>query len=110
MTLKRLEIPLSSIPETFSIVLGGRDFRLTLVWIEAPEGGWVLDITDGASGEALVSGLPLITGANLLEPYPEIFGKTARLEVESRGEKDATPTRSSLGTLSRLIFISPETE
>lgn len=62
-------IPLSPEPQSFNITLGGKDYRLTVRWLEAFEAGWVLDIEDPEKELSLIMGLPLITGGDLLEPF-----------------------------------------
>lgn len=64
----RYVIPLTPEPQRFSIVLAGRELLLAVRWMDAPEGGWLLDMAD-AEGVPLVSGIPLVAGCDLLEPY-----------------------------------------
>ena len=55
----RYVIPLTPEPQRFSIVLAGRELLLAVRWMDAPEGGWLLDMAD-AEGVPLVSGIPLV--------------------------------------------------
>ena len=50
----RYVIPLTPEPQRFSIVLAGRELLLAVRWMDAPEGGWLLDMAD-AEGVPLVS-------------------------------------------------------
>ena len=60
----RYVIPLTPEPQRFSIVLAGRELLLAVRWMDAPEGGWLLDMAD-AEGVPLVSGIPLVGRAAL---------------------------------------------
>lgn len=64
-------IPLTPEPQAFSITLGGTEYQLIVRWCDAPEGGWLLDIGTPDNAAILVAGIPLITGVDLLDPYPE---------------------------------------
>src|ERR1700677_3277206 len=58
------EIPLTPINQTFPISLSGVTYTLTFQW-RTPVGTWVMDIGD-VNGNPLVSGIALVTGADLL--------------------------------------------
>ena len=84
----RYVIPLTPEPQRFSIVLAGRELLLAVRWMDAPEGGWLLDMAD-AEGVPLVSGIPLVAGCDLLEPYagdeppsPDTLGRGVDLLFE----------------------------
>ena len=97
------EIPLTADPQHFSIVLGGISYRITLLWRD-PAPGWVIDIADSA-GAPLVQGVPLVTGANLLEQYGHL-GFKGGLHVQTDNDADAAPTLDNLGTTSHLYFAT----
>ena len=48
----RYVIPLTPEPQRFSIVLAGRELLLAVRWMDAPEGGWLLDMADAAYDRA----------------------------------------------------------
>ncbi|MDP3351808.1 MAG: hypothetical protein Q8S92_22715 [Hydrogenophaga sp.] len=98
------QIPLTPSPQRFGITLGGLDYRLTLQHRNAPEGGWVLDIGNNQD-EPIVLGIPLVTGANLLEQYPHL-GFRGRLFVQTLDDPDAVPTFDNLGTESLLFWVT----
>lgn len=103
MALKVYEVPLRPQPEAFGITLAGKDYRLTVRWREATEGGWVLDIATSA-GDPILMGVPLVTGADLLAQYPHLaFGGS--LIVQTDHNPDAVPTFANLGQLSHLYFV-----
>jgi hypothetical protein len=101
------EIPLQpGTPQTFSILLSGVTYRLTFTYRNDPggQGGWCVDIAD-ANGNAILSGVPLVTGANLLEQYDYLnFG--GQLWVASVGDPDLPPTFDSLGDDTVLYWIA----
>lgn len=96
------EIPLTPNAQKFFITLFGVTYQMQLVWRSADEGGWFLDIADG-SGNALVNGVPLVTGANLLAQYTD-KGFNGKLFVTTDGDPTATPTFANLGVASHVYF------
>lgn len=98
------EIPLSNASQTFQITLGGVQYQMTLIWRAAPQGGWVLDIAD-VQGNGIVSGIPLITGADLLEQYAYL-GIGGELWVQTDGDAAAVPTYDNIGSTSHLYFVT----
>jgi hypothetical protein len=98
------EIPLSGESQDFQITLGGVQYQMTLMWRAAPQGGWVLDIADSAGNE-IVSGIPLVTGCDLLGQYAYLnFG--GELWVQTDADAAAVPTYDNLGTTSHLYFVT----
>lgn len=96
------EIPLSAQPQTFHIALNGTDYQFTLIYRDAAEAGWTLDIAD-TNGNPLIAGIPLVTGADLLEQYAYV-GIGVQLRVVSDVDPMAVPTFAALGTTSHLYF------
>ncbi len=99
-------IPLSPEPQSLTVSLGGVEYRLTIRWLEADEGGWLLDIAT-SEGVDLVAGIPLVTGCDLLEPY-DYLGIGGGLAVWSDGS-DLPPTPDNLGQGVELYFLTSET-
>lgn len=97
------EIPLSPKPQTFSVALGGVTYQMTLKW-NWVSSCWVLDIAD-ASGNAIVNGLPLVTGGDLLDQYAHL-GFSGRLIVQTDNDPDAVPTFDDLGSTGHLYFLT----
>jgi hypothetical protein len=54
----------------------------------------------------LVSGIPLVTGVDLLAPYAYL-GFGGELLVATDGNTAAVPTYANLGTGSHLYFVTP---
>jgi hypothetical protein len=96
------EIPLTPQAQVFSITLGGIAYQFTLMWRDAPGGGWFIDIAD-VDGNPIVSGIPLVTGVDLLSQYAYL-GFQGQLTVVTSGNSTDVPTYQNLGTTSKLIF------
>jgi len=99
------EIPLSPTPQTFSILLAGISYQLTVRYTDAPMGGWLLDIAD-QNGDNILCGAPLVTGHDLLEQYAYL-GIDGQLIVQTDADPDAVPTFNNLGVESHLYFVTP---
>jgi hypothetical protein len=96
------KIPLTPVPQTFNINLADKEYRLTVRWNAAIEGGWQLDIASAGKGEPILSGIPIVTGADLLGPY-EYLGFGGSLVCYS-GSSDAAPAFDNLGVENELLF------
>lgn len=99
-----LLIPLSGVNETFRIALAGISYRFTIVWRNAPMGGWFLDIADDNS-VPIIQGIPLVTGADLLEQHAADAGIAGSLYVQTIQDPIAVPTFDNLGTDAQLFFV-----
>mgnify|MGYP004423317931 FL=1 len=95
------EIPLSPDNQQFRVLLGNTTYTLRIIWRDAA--GWIMDVMD-SGGAALLSGVPLVTGVNLLEQYPQLGINGALLVGCDVGAPDE-PTKTNLGTYSHLIFV-----
>ncbi|NDJ56773.1 hypothetical protein GWD52_07155 [Enterobacteriaceae bacterium 4M9] len=96
------EIPLTADNQHFTVQLGGRWLRFTLLWRD--ESGWVVDI-HSESDEPLISGVPLVTGVDLFEPYRHL-GFSGELRVLLDDDATLYPGKTSLGKRSHLLYIS----
>jgi hypothetical protein len=96
-------IPLKPEAQSFGITLAGKEYRLTVRWFDAKEAGWTLDIEKPDKAAAIVLGVPLATGCNLLEQYAYLeFGGELWVDGE------LPPTLDNLGTEVELVFIVKE--
>jgi hypothetical protein len=97
------QLPLSNVPQSFQIALGGKEYILTCKWNDADEGGWVLDFADAITGLAIAANIPLVTGVDILAglEYLEWGGS---LIVFTDGDDFAVPTLSNLGVESNVYF------
>ena len=97
------EIPLIAAPQILSIQLGGTTYTLTVTYKDTNEGGWILDIAD-SQGNPIVSGIPFVTGADLLAQY-SYLGFGGQLYVQSDTDPDSVPTFQNLGQSSHLYWV-----
>lgn len=95
------EIPLTPDNQQFRILLGDTTYTLKVIWRDVA--GWIMDVMD-SSGAPLLSGVPLVTGANLLQQYPQL-GINGALVVATDKGAPYTPSKTNLGTYSHLIFV-----
>lgn len=102
-----LEIQLIAGPQVFTITLDQVAYQLTVLWRDAPAvgGGWVLDIADSL-GAPIVTGIALVTGADLLAQY-EYLGIGGQLFVQTDYDLDAVPTFQNLGQTAHLYYVPP---
>lgn len=96
------EIPMSARPQSFQIQLAGVAYQLTLIYRDADQAGWTLDIAD-STGVPMIAGIPLVTGADLLAQYTHL-GIGGMLAVATDGDMYAVPTFNNIGTLSHIYF------
>lgn len=98
-------VPLSNIPQSFQIVLAGITYLMVSKWNDAPDAGWVLDISD-ENDVPLACNIPLITGADCLDGL-EYLGIQGNLYVNTSGNNPtAVPTLDNLGVDSNLYFAT----
>ena len=95
------EIPLTPDNQYFQVSLGGVNYSLRIVWRDVA--GWIMDVSDQA-GNSILSGVPLVTGVDLLEQYPEL-GMPGAMVVLIDNEAPEYPTETNLGVYSHLIFV-----
>ena len=84
------------------ISLGDATYNLRFFYADTDEGGWMMDMSDD-SGNAIVCGIPLVTGADLLEQY-EYLGIGGALYVRTDGDPGAVPAFGNLGTTAHLYW------
>lgn len=96
------EIPLTPEPQTLSVPLGTKTYKLTVRWNPA-SASWVVDFAD-EQGVVILNGVPLVTGTNLLEQFDYLdFG--GQLIAQTDHDVDAVPTFANLGSAGRLYFV-----
>lgn len=98
-------VPLKPEPVSFGITLAGKEYRLTVRWFDCPEGGWHLDIEEPEKAASIVMGIPLVTGADLLEQYAYL-----QFAGELWVEGELPATLENLGTEVELVFIVEEAD
>lgn len=92
-------IPLEAGAQSLSVPLGGTSYRMRIWWRESVTPCWMLDLSTDA-GVSLVSGVPLLPGADLLAQHQHL-GIAGALYVLA----DADITYDSLGVSTRLYFL-----
>jgi hypothetical protein len=97
------EIPLSPNAQTLAVKLAGTTYQLTVLWRDDPSGGWILDLADNA-GNPVISGMALVTGADLLAQYAHLELGFA-LYVQSDNDPTAPPTYADLGVSAHLYAV-----
>ena len=97
------EIPLQASAQTFVISLAGVTYGMTLRWC-ASNASWILDIAD-ANGVALVQGIPLVTGADLLAQYAYL-GIGGSLYAQTDHDVYQVPNYAGLGSSGHLYFVT----
>ena len=99
------EIPfIPATPQSMTVTLNGFDYNLRTYWC-GPANCWVLDIDD-ANSSPLIHGVPVITGANLLQQYQDLLPGQL-LVISDHGPPGAVPTFDSLGATGHLYDIPP---
>lgn len=98
------EVPLQpSTPMTMAVPFpNGNTYNLTFKFLDVMMGGWIMDIAD-ADGNAIVCGVPLVTGADLLAQYTYL-GLGGPMYVVSDGWPAAVPLFNNLGSGSHLYI------
>jgi hypothetical protein len=97
------EVPLIASPQTLSVSMSGQTYNLRVTW-NVPGQCWLLDVAD-ALGTPLLTGLPLVTGANMLGQFAYV-GLAGVLYVGTDGAPDEPPTFTNLGTQGHLYYAT----
>ena len=96
------EIPLSPDNQTFSTTLAGLTLTMRLAWRDGA--GWVLDLLD-SNNAGIVTGIPLVTGTDLLEQYSHL-ALGFKLVVVCDDASQEYPTKTDLGINSHLYVLT----
>jgi hypothetical protein len=103
MTLRAFKIPLLNEPQKFAIDLNGKPFIMTSRYNpEMPN--WNLSMQDGETEEFIFTGLPLVTGLDLLSQFAHL-GIEGSFIVFTDGDDLAIPTELNLGVESNLYYL-----
>jgi hypothetical protein len=95
-------IPLQPTNQTFQITLAGVVYTLTVRWNDMNE-AWTLDLAD-QNQNPIVSGIPLVTGVDLLAPYGHL-NIGGQLIAQTTNDTNAVPTLANLGSSGNLYFV-----
>lgn len=94
--MTQYEIPLTPDAQAFQIQIAETVYLIRVHFA----GGWLLDISD-SDGVPMVHGIPLVTGADLLEQY-RYLGFGAAMYVVT--PDDLPPGYPDLGVSAHLVF------
>lgn len=97
-------IPLKNTPQTFPITFVNTEYVMTCRWNNAPDGGWVFDLTDSNTNVPIICNVPLIAGEDCLAGL-EYLGIGGRFIVYVNGDQNAVPTLDDLGVEGNLYFV-----
>lgn len=97
------EIPLTPEPQTFQIALVNVTYTMTVVWNTA-NASWMIGIAD-ASGNPILQGIPMVTGADLLQQYAYL-GFGFALVCQTDNSPTTVPTFADLGTTGHLYALT----
>ena len=98
------EIPTAPQPRIISVALGAKVYTLRFGYAATENGGWFMDIAD-ANAVPLVSGIPLVTGSDLLAPY-QYLGIPGGIYVATDSDPQAVPSFTNLGVSSHVYFLA----
>lgn len=101
-----IEVPLTPEPQVFSIQLGSQTYRINLYWNSSLLGGWTIDVAD-TDNNPIVSGIPLVTGADLFAQYGYL-GFEGELVAYTDSAPLTPPTYTNLGNQSHIYFTTNE--
>jgi hypothetical protein len=91
-------------PQSFTISLNGVSYNITLNYRNTTNGGWVMDIAD-SQGNPILQGIPLITGAGLLDQYAYL-SLGGNFYVQTTSDPDEVPTFDNLGSDGNLYWVT----
>lgn len=97
------KIPLTPKAQTFDLQIGANLYSVTMRW-NTFANCWVLDFSD-QNGTAILQGVPMITGADLLAQYAYL-GFGVQLFCQTDAAPDVVPDYAGLGTESNLYFAT----
>lgn len=100
-------VPTQPQAQQIQITLGSVAYNLVLRW-NVPNDSWMMDVLDDG-GNQVLSGVPLVTGADLLEQfaYLSIGGSVGAGQMQAQTTSDtfAVPTYPNLGGDGNLYWL-----
>ena len=98
------EIPLQPTNQNIRISILNVNYIIRTYYCDIENGGWVIDISD-SSGNAILHGIPLVTGSDLLGQY-EYLGLGFGLMFASDGDIYAVSGFNDLGVSGHLYVVT----
>lgn len=102
-----IEIPVTPHPQVFRVALNNTVYAWRIYWL-VPAQCWMLDIAD-LEERPLISGIPLITGADLLGQYQYAM-KGGLYVISDQLPPDTVPDFTHLGSTGHIYFLPPPPE
>lgn len=100
-----LQLPFTTdCPQTVTCLLGDTNYQFNLIWNERSS-VWMLDILNPVTQIAIVSGLALVLGPDLLVRFA--LGIGGLVVVDETGTATEA-TLTSLGTTTNVYWVSPD--
>lgn len=92
------EIPLTADNQHFSVILAGATWRISIIWRDFY---WIMELHNDRGGP-VISGIPLVTGVDLLAQYA-YMDLGFKLVVVCDDSTQDYPTKTDLGGRSHLL-------
>ena len=100
--MQEFTIPLTPEPQKFNIFLSGIEYRLTVRWNDWAQSWWLeIDTPDGATN--ILTGIPILCGIDLLEPFTYMGFKGSMICYSNTSRND--PKKEELGITSNLLWV-----
>lgn len=99
-----LEIPLQPVAQKLSVSIRGTTYVMTVRWC-VPANCWVADF-DATDGTSILAGIPLVTGADLMEQFAHLDIGVGAMVVQTDHDQDAVPTFDNLGSTSHVYYLT----
>lgn len=100
-----IELPLTSdSAQAFTCQLGAQKFYFEITY-NSRNGTWALSMADDATREPIITGAPIVLGADLLDPYNLPYGALVAQDKTGQG-RDAGP--DDLGDRVVLHWVAPD--
>ena len=100
-----IELPLSPDPsQRFTVQLGRVKYDF-YVKFNSRSGVWTFDLSVASTKAVLLQSVPIVLGADLLEPYNLDIGRLIAADTSNRGRDAAA---DDLGTRVKLFWFSVE--
>lgn len=96
------EIPVTARPQTFTVALSGILYTIRQWWLK-PAQCWMFDIMD-IGGAKIACGIPLITGADLLDQLQYIGLKGWLFVISDELPPETVPDFTHLGVTGHVYF------
>ena len=102
-----VKLPLTSEPNSvFTTVVNGARYEVTVRWNDRA-GVWVMDIVDPTTGATLVSAMPIVLGADLLQSFAPELGTMLAIDTSADVGLGVDAGVDDLGTRVIVLWFDP---